>query len=278
MNRVLKNGDYKITYRFDQHKGFGKGVDVINKKTHSDTIVAHSDGVVVKVVDYMGGTNGFPDREGKTYGNYVAILHADNVVTTYCHLAKTYVKEGQTIIKGADLGFMGNTGASNGVHLHFEVRKYKTTPTAKNLNDTDLFEFVEPSQYLDKDLPIEYLTHKVVKGDTLWKLAVKYLKNGLRYTEIKKLNGLKSNTIYQGTTLLIPIAKSSVTNTATTTTTTAKNYPNYNLLSSDWYRVRKSWSDTKSQKGAFKMYSLAVNRAKQYAGYHVYDKDGTLIY
>ena len=253
MNRVLKNGDYKITYRFDQHNGFGRGVDVINKKTHSDTIVAHSDGVVIKVVDYMTGINKQLDREGMGYGCYVAILHANYIVTTYCHLAKVYVKAGQTIKKGADLGFMGNTGYANGVHLHFEVRKYKANPTAENLNNTDLFEWIEPSQYLEKDLPFEYTTHTVVAGDTLWTIAEKYLGKGSRYPEIKTLNGLKSDTIYQGMTLLIPVAKSSVTNTASATTT-VKNYPNYNLLSNEWYRVRKTWSDVKSQKGAFKMY------------------------
>lgn len=46
--------------------------------------------------------------------------------------------------------------------------------------------------------------HTVVKGDTLWKLAVKYLKNGLRYSEIKKLNGLSSDTLSIGMKLKIP--------------------------------------------------------------------------
>ena len=36
----------------------------------------------------------------------------------------------------------------------------------------------------------DYRVHTVVKGDTLWDIAVKYLGKGSRYTEIKKLNGL----------------------------------------------------------------------------------------
>ena len=39
----------------------------------------------------------------------------------------------------------------------------------------------------------DYLEHKVVKGDTPWKLAVQYLGDGNRYPEIMKLNGLAVN-------------------------------------------------------------------------------------
>jgi len=49
-----------------------------------------------------------------------------------------------------------------------------------------------------------YRIHTVVKGDTLWDIAAKYLGNGTRYPEIKTLNDLKSNTIYSGWKLKIP--------------------------------------------------------------------------
>jgi len=50
----------------------------------------------------------------------------------------------------------------------------------------------------------DYRVHTVVKGDTLWDIAVKYLGKGSRYTEIKTLNGLSSNVIYSGWKLKIP--------------------------------------------------------------------------
>lgn len=50
----------------------------------------------------------------------------------------------------------------------------------------------------------ELRTHKVVKGDTLWNIAQKYLGNGNRYKEIMELNGLKSSTIYAGQVFKIP--------------------------------------------------------------------------
>ena len=49
-----------------------------------------------------------------------------------------------------------------------------------------------------------YRIHTVVKGDTLWDIAAKYLGNGARYPEVKTLNELKSNTIYSGWKLKIP--------------------------------------------------------------------------
>ena len=49
-----------------------------------------------------------------------------------------------------------------------------------------------------------YRVHTVVKGDTLWDIAKKYLGNGSRYPEIKTLNNLTSNVIYSGWKLKIP--------------------------------------------------------------------------
>ena len=46
--------------------------------------------------------------------------------------------------------------------------------------------------------------YTVVKGDTLWGIAKKRLGSGYRYTEIVKLNGLKSSVIYSGQKLKIP--------------------------------------------------------------------------
>ncbi len=49
-----------------------------------------------------------------------------------------------------------------------------------------------------------YVTYKVKKGDSLWSIAKANLGNGSRWTEIKSLNGLKSNTIHAGQVLKLP--------------------------------------------------------------------------
>lgn len=44
------------------------------------------------------------------------------------------------------------------------------------------------------------------------------------------------------------------------------------------YRIRKSWSDASSQKGAFSNKDNAISECKKYNGYCVFDSNGTQIY
>ena len=48
------------------------------------------------------------------------------------------------------------------------------------------------------------INYTVKKGDTLWDIAKKYLGSGARYTEIVRLNGLKTSVIIVGQKLKIP--------------------------------------------------------------------------
>ena len=45
-----------------------------------------------------------------------------------------------------------------------------------------------------------------------------------------------------------------------------------------WYRVRKTWADAKSQKGAFKILENAKKCADSNPGYKVFDASGNVIY
>ncbi|MGL5087551.1 MAG: N-acetylmuramoyl-L-alanine amidase, partial [Clostridium sp.] len=47
---------------------------------------------------------------------------------------------------------------------------------------------------------------------------------------------------------------------------------------SDLYRVRKSWGDAVSQKGAYSSLENAKNECNKYAGYGVYDNKGIKVY
>ena len=56
-------------------------------------------------------------------GNYVVISHTTAGYTTrYLHLDTIAVSDGASVAQGATIGYMGNTGLSNGKHLHFGVR------------------------------------------------------------------------------------------------------------------------------------------------------------
>ena len=57
-----------------------------------------------------------------SYGNFVVIDHGDGTTTLYAHMSSRAVSEGQLVSQGQTIGYVGNTGNSQGNHLHFEVR------------------------------------------------------------------------------------------------------------------------------------------------------------
>lgn len=59
------------------------------------------------------------------YGNVIEIDHGNGLVTLYAHNKELYVKVGDTVARGKEISFMGNTGrvyGKTGIHVHFEVR------------------------------------------------------------------------------------------------------------------------------------------------------------
>lgn len=65
------------------------------------------------------------DKNG--YGNYVMVVHGGGYVTLYGHLSKSHVSNGQYVSQGQVIATSGNTGASQGPHLHFEIRQASST-------------------------------------------------------------------------------------------------------------------------------------------------------
>lgn len=68
-------------------------------------------------------------RTGRSYGNYVMIIHTNGLATLYAHLSKISVTADQFVSRGEVIGATGGaagapgSGLSTGPHLHFEVRK-----------------------------------------------------------------------------------------------------------------------------------------------------------
>lgn len=109
-------GSYRISspfgYRYHpiQHKRiFHEGVDFATGKVGPE-IYCTGDGVVEKIKYNFFG-----------YGNEVVIDHGFGYKTRYAHMQKITVNRGDVLKRGQLIGTVGNTGASTGPHLHYEV-------------------------------------------------------------------------------------------------------------------------------------------------------------
>lgn len=100
-----------VTSRFGSRWGRShKGIDIGAPK--GTTIVAAASGTVtVSQYGYSGG-----------YGNYIMISHGNGVQTLYGHCTSLLVSAGTYVSQGQAIATVGNTGNSQGNHLHLEIR------------------------------------------------------------------------------------------------------------------------------------------------------------
>ena len=91
-------------------KQFHNGIDL--RAARRTPVYATADGVVRYVQDKNEGT----------FGRVIIIAHNFGFETVYGHLRFTLVKVGDVVKKGQLIAKSGNSGRSNGPHLHYEVR------------------------------------------------------------------------------------------------------------------------------------------------------------
>lgn len=209
---------------------FHAGIDIKSSRgVAGDRVLAAADGYVSRIkVDESG------------YGNAIYINHPNGYTTVYAHLDRfsealaTFIKQKQyekesfevdinpgygefTLTQGEEIGVMGNSGSSNGAHLHFEVRK---TSTQKPINPL-LFGFkvtdhVRPKMHalkayflngqMEEQSTKEFNLIKVskgkykVKGDTLvlsaWRAGFA-LKVYDHFDRVSNWNGIYGLKMYQ---------------------------------------------------------------------------------
>lgn len=85
-----------------------KGLDVAGPI--GTTVLSPSEGYVI----YAAFRNG--------YGNAIVIDHGFGVQSHFGHLSEFRVKAGDKVMRGQQIGAIGNSGRSTGPHLHYEVR------------------------------------------------------------------------------------------------------------------------------------------------------------
>jgi len=102
---------------------FHKGVDI--GSPDGTPVHAPANGRVIKA----GLSNG--------YGNEIEIDHGNGIVTVYGHLRGFNVVDGESVVKGQVIGYVGHTGKVTGPHLHYEVQVRGTAVNPhKYLNTT----------------------------------------------------------------------------------------------------------------------------------------------
>jgi murein DD-endopeptidase MepM/ murein hydrolase activator NlpD len=74
------------------------------------------------------------------YGKLIVLDHGFGYKTIYAHLSEFKVREGQQIKRGELIGLSGNTGISDGPHVHYEVVKNGVKMNPENF----LFEDMDP--------------------------------------------------------------------------------------------------------------------------------------
>lgn len=135
----------RITSRYGEtedrdHSHEGLDIGAVSPGVAGDKIYAAADGTVIEVA--------YDDSRG----NYVTIDHGDGIMTIYMHMSEFRATVGNAVRQGQVIGYMGTTGNSTGVHLHFGV--YIDSETVDPLECEyiyDNYESIEESEDIDSD-------------------------------------------------------------------------------------------------------------------------------
>jgi murein DD-endopeptidase MepM/ murein hydrolase activator NlpD len=97
--------------------GLGRhtGIDIANERGLSGT----------PVTTFLVGTVVMVDPvDDSACGKSVKVDHGNGIQSLYCHLDSTATSVNRPVKPGDLIGYMGNTGASTGPHLHFQISVY----------------------------------------------------------------------------------------------------------------------------------------------------------
>ncbi len=106
---------------------------------HDGVDLSGSNGPIFAVRD--GTVTAVGVAPGGGWGNWISIDHGEvagvgHIYSFYAHLASVNVSVGDTVKAGQQIGVMGTTGNSTGVHLHFGIYKIQPGDSDKNGSTT----------------------------------------------------------------------------------------------------------------------------------------------
>lgn len=109
-------GELRLTAQFGQRRSYGGGPP---SSYHAGQDLGADEGTPV----YAPAQGVVALAEPlQVRGNAVIIDHGLGVFTGFWHLSRIDVAVGQVVIRGQQLGLVGDTGLSTGPHLHWEMR------------------------------------------------------------------------------------------------------------------------------------------------------------
>ncbi|MDQ3281818.1 MAG: peptidoglycan DD-metalloendopeptidase family protein, partial [Acidobacteriota bacterium] len=107
---------------FNGHTGHDPYLRSFQEQWVGVPVFAVLDGVVADVHDGEADEN--VNNDPNLRANYVTLRHANEMETLYVHLRRgsITVAKGDVVTAGTQIAQVGSSGASNGPHIHFEVR------------------------------------------------------------------------------------------------------------------------------------------------------------
>ena len=123
--------------------GFGNRIHPIYKVSKMHTGMDFTAPKGTEIYATGNGVVSAADNSKRGYGHHVVIDHGFGYQTLYAHMKNLIVREGQKVKRGEVIGYVGNTGASVGPHLHYEVIKNSVKINPVNFYYNDL----TPEQY-----------------------------------------------------------------------------------------------------------------------------------
>ncbi|MEH7674714.1 M23 family metallopeptidase [Bacillus sp. FSL K6-4563] len=177
----------EVTDLFGTRGGSHMGLDIAAPE--GESIFAASEGEVSR--SYVSAT----------YGEVVFIQHPNGYETVYAHLHERFVKKGDHVEAGQPIGIIGNTGASRGTHLHFEVHRGHWSVSKEDAVDPltiiAMDRFQEPALHVNGQ---ENNTYLIKQGDTLWSIAKAH---EMTVEQLKQINELTTHLIRTGDRLMV---------------------------------------------------------------------------
>jgi hypothetical protein len=140
VRRKNYSGDWR---RNENHYCFGKRLN------------APGDGKIIEIVNTIEDNQPGNINNDQPGGNYIIIDHLNGEASVMAHLKKgsIIVAVGDTVVKGEEVGKVGNSGSSTAPHLHYHLRG--TVGSSKDIGlPAQFLNYYEDDVFIERGEPV----------------------------------------------------------------------------------------------------------------------------